>query len=71
MPGRDERDPDGCRGTRLETTTDEFGDFWFKKLEAGEYRLRIEKEGYYPYEIPALQVTDSINIGDVALQPLN
>ena len=58
-------------GKRLETSTDEFGDFWFKKLEEGEYQLRIEKEGYYPFEIPVLKVSSSVNIGDVALQRLN
>ena len=57
-------------GKKLETTSDEFGDFWFRKLEDGEYTLKIEKDGYFPFEIPQLSVSDSVNIGDVALKLL-
>ena len=48
--------------------TDEFGDFWFRRLEAGRYALQVKKEGYYPFVVPELQVEESVNIGEIALQ---
>lgn len=50
------------------TTTDHFGDFWFKKLSPGLYHLSVWKEGFKTYEITAVNVTDSINLKEIALE---
>jgi len=47
--------------------TDDFGDFWFTKLQNGTYSINVEKEGYGAYSIDALQVERSVNVGDIAL----
>lgn len=47
--------------------TDDFGDFWFKRLEPGTYSLRIEKEGYYPIVMKSFEAKESTNVGDIAL----
>ncbi|SDE71133.1 4Fe-4S dicluster domain-containing protein [Sporomusa acidovorans] len=59
-------------GAVLQATTDDFGDFWFKKLAAGNYGLTISAQGYETYE-EAIIVDQSLNVGDIALQavPLN
>ncbi len=41
-------------GKHYQTKTDNFGDFWLEGLEKGNYSLLIEKEGYYPKEIKAI-----------------
>ncbi len=52
--------------TRIEKT-DDFGDFWFKRLEAGIYTLKVTMEGYIPYEMSGIQTDKSLNIGSIAL----
>ena len=49
-------------------TTDDFGDFWFKRLNNGHYTLKIEKKGYRPYQVQDLKVDKSINVGSIALK---
>lgn len=48
------------------TASDEFGDFWFRRLDAGDYRVRIEAEGYETVE-RAVKLDKSLNIGDFPL----
>ena len=59
---------DKTSGQTTTTETDDFGDFWFKKLSSGTYSLKIEKEGYYPYQVEDFKVNKSINLGDIPLK---
>jgi len=61
-------DNDG--GTR-ETESDAFGDFWFKKLDPGTYTLKVEAEGYQPLVKVAIELEESLNIGDIPLKKLS
>lgn len=56
-------------GEVLAVASDGFGDFWFKRLEPGDYELRIEAEGYEPVE-RSIQLTKSLNVGDFPLKRL-
>lgn len=51
----------------VESRTNNYGDFWLKGLKPGTYELSIEKEGYYPKRITALQVGEALNVGEVRL----
>lgn len=57
-------------GRILSTKTDDFGDFWFNNLPDGNYALKVEKEGYIPFEIKDIQVSKSINLGDIPLKSI-
>lgn len=46
-----------------------FGDFWFKKLDAGSYCLDIEASGYKPVH-REIELEKSLNVGDFALERL-
>ena len=54
-------------GRLYQTQTDEFGDFWFKKLEAGTYELCVEMPGYQSVE-RTIELTKSLNVGDFPLE---
>ena len=54
-------------GEKRETTTDIFGDFWFKGLSPSTYEVRIEKTGYYPIKIENIKVEEDINLGDLKM----
>ncbi len=53
--------PDGT--TRTETT-DDFGEFWFKKIKPGIYSLKIEAEGFKAKEVDQIDLKESLNLGD-------
>lgn len=57
----------GDDGFSETTETDGFGDFWFRHLDPGKYRLRIEAEGFRPEE-KDIDLIESINIGDFPLE---
>ncbi|HWQ76519.1 MAG TPA: 4Fe-4S dicluster domain-containing protein [Syntrophomonas sp.] len=48
-------------------TTDNFGDYWFKKLEGGVYSLTVEKAGYQIFAINEIKVDKSLKMTDIAL----
>jgi len=49
-------------------TTDGFGDFWFKDLPDGAYKLTIEAKGYKTKGYDTINTEkDSVNLGDIAL----
>lgn len=50
------------------TTTDEFGDFWFRGLEEADYRIRISAEGYAAQERTASTKGADRNIGMIHLE---
>lgn len=56
-------------GERLvaETTTDEFGDFWFKRVEYATYRIAVEAKGYLPRTLEADVREQDANLGPIAL----
>ena len=50
------------------TTTDEFGDFWFRQVEGKKYHLWFEADGYVAREIADVDATETdANIGRVGL----
>jgi tetrathionate reductase subunit B len=55
-------------GTKLTTSTDEFGDFWFEGLKIGEYSLTVEKNAYEPYRMESVSTERDANVGDIALK---
>lgn len=55
-------------GTVTETLTNDWGDFWFRNLEPGSYKVRIEAEGYAPEGPIAVQLDKSLNLGDFPLK---
>lgn len=55
-------------GRSWETRTDVFGDFWFRRLEEGEYSLKIVCPGYVTQELNGIIVNKSVNVGDIALR---
>ncbi len=51
-----------------ETLTDGFGDFWFRKLEPGDYKVTIKADGYEKVQ-REVHLEKSLNIGDFPLDP--
>lgn len=54
-------------GTTEETTTDDFGDFWFRRLDEGIYSINIEAEGFESVKREGIELKESLNIGDFPL----
>jgi len=50
------------------TYTDDFGDFWFKDLAKGIYKLAIEKEGYAVKTFDVIRVEDCVSLGDIPME---
>lgn len=55
-------------GSVRETETDDFGDFWFRRIDEGRYGLRIEAEGFKPVERTDIDLNKSLNLGDFPLE---
>ncbi len=52
----------------FKTTTDEFGDFWFRKVEGKKYHLWVEADGYVTRELADVDATAAdANVGRVCL----
>lgn len=51
-----------------ETLTDGFGDFWFRKLEPGDYVVTIKADGFETVK-KDVKLEKSLNIGDFAMKP--
>lgn len=54
-------------GTELVTETDDFGDFWFKQVEALSYTLKIEYPGMMPRVLDADATERDAHVGAIAL----
>ena len=56
-------------GETRETTSDWFGDFWFKQIEAAEYTISVEAEGYLPRTVKDFisTVDKDLNVGTIAM----
>lgn len=50
-----------------EVRTDEFGDFWFHQVEAGDYTVYIEADGYMTRAVSADATEEDVNVGGIAL----
>jgi len=61
----------GASGKKSTLQTDNFGDFWFERLEPGTYSLMVEKDGYLPRKIEAVNASKDINVGDIELYRKN
>ena len=48
-------------------TTDDFGDFWFNGLEAGDYTLEISASGYTTKTMPVSTEEEDIGLPDIDL----
>ncbi|UWG97235.1 carboxypeptidase regulatory-like domain-containing protein [Dehalobacter sp. DCM] len=57
--------------TNWTTKSDDFGDFWFRRLDSGQYSLMIQADGYKSYEITAINLDKSVNIGAIPMEKLN
>jgi len=56
-------------GEVLTTSTDELGDFWFKQISKGNYRLYIEADGYLTRAIEVDTTEKDVNTGPIDLYP--
>ncbi|MEG0375960.1 MAG: 4Fe-4S dicluster domain-containing protein, partial [Raoultibacter sp.] len=54
-------------GTKQMTTTDDFGDFWFRRLPAGKYGIAIFADGYAVGSKNDIDLVKSLNLGDFDL----
>lgn len=54
-------------GSVITTESDDFGDFWFRGLNEGEYELSINAAGYEPIEKKHIDLKKSLNVGDFPL----
>ena len=54
-------------GSVRETETDDFGDFYFRRIDEGAYSVRIEAEGFEPAERCGIDLRESLNLGDFPL----
>ena len=52
---------------RAVTNSDEFGDFWFRKLDPGDYTLTIEAPGFVS-QVVDVKLEKSLNVGDFPLE---
>lgn len=50
--------------------TDEFGDFWFKKVEAAAYNVYVEAEGYMTRKVEADTTELDVNVGVIEMTKL-
>ena len=54
-------------GEDIKAETDDFGDFWFEKLEDGDYVLKIEAKGFDSKTISSISTEKDVNLGDIPL----
>jgi tetrathionate reductase subunit B len=48
--------------------TDGWGDFWFRDLPVGQFRLEIEAQGFKPVVFAAIDTRKDLNLGDIPLE---
>lgn len=58
-------------GNVMKTETDEFGDFWFKRIEGAKYHVWVEAEGYVTRELDADCVDHDVNMGRIKVYTLD
>jgi tetrathionate reductase subunit B len=57
----------GANKKKFTAQTDNFGDFWFERMEPGTYSLLVEKSGYLPRKVEAIDASKDVNVGDLEL----
>jgi tetrathionate reductase subunit B len=57
-----------CGEKTYTAVTDDFGDFWFKKLTVDTYDVTIECDGYETKEFKNILTENSVNLGDIPLK---
>ncbi|MDR2421053.1 MAG: carboxypeptidase regulatory-like domain-containing protein [Oscillospiraceae bacterium] len=55
-------------GKTRRTETDEYGDFWFTDLPAGQYGVVIEARGFEYKTFDSVDATRDVNLGDIPLE---
>ncbi|MGV8082818.1 MAG: 4Fe-4S dicluster domain-containing protein [Coriobacteriia bacterium] len=55
-------------GHAEKTATDDFGDFYFRRIDEGVYDLAIEAEGFEPVGRRGIVLDKSLNLGDFPLE---
>jgi tetrathionate reductase subunit B len=58
---------DTRKGKKKSLKTDNYGDFWFEKLEVSTFDLVITKDGYLTQELKNISTEKDINVGDIKL----
>jgi hypothetical protein len=53
-------------GNLFNVETDDYGDFWFEKLNIGRFDLKIESDGKSK-EFKAISTQKDVNLGDIPL----
>lgn len=56
-----------AHGTKRIELSDDFGNFWFNKTEPGNYTMSIEAKGFKGVA-QDIELTESVNLGDFALE---
>lgn len=49
------------------TKSDEFGDFWFRQIDAASYKIYVESEGYLTRVLETSTVDEDKNVGPIDL----
>jgi tetrathionate reductase subunit B len=57
--------PDGRNATQV---TDDFGDFWFERVEPGRYSLLVERTGFQTRTLNGIDASRDVNVGDIELR---
>ncbi len=57
-------------GSKQETKTDDFGDFYFKKIDEGTYSISISADGFKSIEKSNIELDKSLNLGDFPLEKI-
>ncbi len=52
-------------GDVMATETDDFGDFWFHQIDAAQWRVYVEADGYMTRAIEASTVEEDRNVGPI------
>lgn len=60
-----------CRATvggkTYHTVTDNYGDFWFKDLSVGKYKVVIEADGFEVKRFDDVSTVEDVNLGDIPM----
>jgi hypothetical protein len=54
-------------GKVVETSTDAYGDFWFRDLAVGTYSVSIEAKGFKGKYFSDLNTAKDVNLGEIPL----
>lgn len=54
-------------GTTRQTQTDDFGDFYFKRIDPGTYQIEIDADGFEKVCKKNIEINASLNLGSIPL----